>query len=88
MAIKSQKNKRFEKFLKSLSKKQQNALLKRYKKEDLTLRDIYEIKVKRYIGTSPGTYYLMSQKKGKKRCKQTPKLGGSAKNNKIKRNFR
>ena len=57
MAIKSQKNKRFEKFLKSLSKKQQNALLKRYKKEDLTLRDIYEIKVKRYIGTSPGTYY-------------------------------
>ena len=59
MAIKSQKNKKFKNFMRSLSRNQQTQLLKKYKNQDLTMLEIYEKKYKRFIGTSPGTKNLM-----------------------------
>ena len=42
MTVKSQKNKKFIKFLESLSNKHQKELLMRYKNEDLTIKEIFE----------------------------------------------
>jgi len=87
MAIKSQKNKKFKSFMRSLSQNQQTQLLKKYKTQDLSMLEIYEKKYKRFIGTSPGTKNLM---KDKKPLRQTPKLKILSKGNKNKpkRNYR
>ena len=89
MTVKSQKNKKFIKFLESLSNKHQKELLMRYKNEDLTIKEIFEKKYKRFINASPGARSLIKSKsKSRKRYKQTPKLGSSVKVYKNKRNYR